>query len=180
MKQFVLASVPKIIKSRSSEFKIFNLNFTFMYLDRFLSLVFVRRPLCPIIWSESHRLICVISLMKLNIWPKFSFTFEYWVSSAPLLPIAFRVDSRLLSEIKNIMLAILILSLRQRDAQHGREQLRICFLSTCGEKQGTQLRRQIPMSSGTGWDGWAWWGRPKPEIGQISGWDQRVSSQSEV
>ena len=159
-------SLPAYLKS--SKICLFYVEFP--YLDLFLSLVFVRRPLCPMIWSESHRLICVISLIKVNIWPKFGFTFEYWVSSAPLVPMAFRVDSRLLSEIEKHHVSYLdILSLRQIDAQHGREKLRICFSATCGEKLGTQWRRQTPMSSGTEWGGWAGWGRLTPEKGTFQG-----------
>ena len=34
------------------------------HLDLFLSSIFVRKPLCPITWSESHRLSCVLEMWK--------------------------------------------------------------------------------------------------------------------
>ena len=42
----------------------FKIKIIFSHLDLFLSSIFVRRPLCPMTWSESHRLICVLVFGK--------------------------------------------------------------------------------------------------------------------
>ena len=62
MKEFILAGVPK-----QSKVDLQFHNDAFLHLDFFLSLIFVRRPLCPITWSESQRLICVKVLESNNL-----------------------------------------------------------------------------------------------------------------
>ena len=133
MKEFILAGVPK-----QSKVDLQFHNDAFLHLDFFLSLIFVRRPLCPITWSESQRLICVKVLDE----RKLGSTFEYWVSSVTLLPIDFRVDSRLLSAITTK--ALLQLS------QYELKVKILSLIETCDGKQGTQWRRQTPRSSERG------------------------------